>query len=215
MHRGSRQFGTCTALRYTGNSYLYHWPQPRPGRVTSLVRTLVERPDLGECVQDLHMKHRFWRAKDGLKPVQLSDEDLKFFKNLVKTRMPPTGDPCEPPVPFEPWHMWPCGTGEGLLYDADIVLAALTISQTPNLVTLEIETDGLQLLPCCYQTNLSPLRSLRVAPVRPSKDGHCCFWHRPAGHRQEETEDYVPDVEFVTRLLRVTPSLQNLIAATS
>jgi hypothetical protein len=206
---------TCTALRYTANSYLYHWPQPQRGQVTSLVRTLFERPDLGECVQDLHMKHRFWMPKYNTELEQISDENLTFFKNLVKTRMPPTGDSRAPPVPFEPWHMWPCGTGEGHLYEADIVLVALTVSQTPNLITLEIESNALQLLPCCYQTNISLRRSLRVAPVRLSKGGRCCFWRRPTGRHLEATEDRLPDAEFVLRLLRVKPSLQNLITATS
>ncbi|KFH48396.1 hypothetical protein ACRE_006080 [Hapsidospora chrysogenum ATCC 11550] len=202
---------TCTALRDAANGYLYHWPQPQLGRVTSLVRTVVERPDLGQCVRDLHIKHRFWTAQDTV----LSDHDLEYFKHLVKTKVPPVGQPRLAPVPFEPMFVWPFPPASVRMLDADMVLTALALSATPNLVTLEIETGGrTRLLPCCYQTRLPLLRTLRVAVVRPSRAGRCCARHRRQHLGGDKDEDLLPRVECAFQFLEVAPSLQNFIAAT-
>ncbi|KAF7558901.1 hypothetical protein G7046_g5253 [Stylonectria norvegica] len=158
---------TCKTLRVHSQPVLYHCPLSCASGLASLVRTLAEHPELGQQVVELYLGGLYFPSISGTIPP----DDIAICNNLMATH---THDADGEPIIVS--QRWPLQDrpatapedatapeeGEIFEYAQEYALAALILTQTPNLERLRVETYYNSTFPFCQRGSLPRLTELRL-----------------------------------------------------
>ncbi|KAF7545208.1 hypothetical protein G7Z17_g9362 [Cylindrodendrum hubeiense] len=145
---------TCSTLQDIAQPTLYHSLDPFRGNPVPLLQTLDGRPDLAAKVQEMYVGVD-WDLSESISP-----EDVVFCEALMNKNPKEDGSL----VQFSPnWSTQDRGAGNdsGLFaFEPEAALAALALTQIPNVQSLELECGYFWDFPFCTPGSLPCLTQL-------------------------------------------------------
>lgn len=121
---------TCTALRHIAQPYMYHYPRIRgPAVYKLLLRTLVERPDLGQYINELSA-------------FEMDCSRIEFISKFERDRVDRERQILGHIKECDRYHDPPSrGKRVKVKYNANLLLTTILLPFGANLQTLHLEVD--------------------------------------------------------------------------
>ncbi|RSL47242.1 hypothetical protein CEP54_013489 [Fusarium duplospermum] len=144
---------TCMVLRSIAQPYLYHYPSVRaPDVYKRLLRTLVERPDLAQCIKELSAFEMIcdYDIRDEVSDIsQLQGEEEKIIRHHIQE--------CDRYHDFLSFE-----ERADIMYDVNILFTTLVLPFGANLEILHFELMEENEFPSCEPGSLPRLKELVV-----------------------------------------------------